>query len=92
MHDHEEQFGFALGHEERAGSDQPRLNEILEDVEAILQEARRATADGPWDSRALRFKKIVFLQLVKLLPDSEGEQPRFEFLDEIDRIERLLAA
>jgi DNA transposition AAA+ family ATPase len=91
MHDHEEQLGFELGGQEPAPG-HPNLSEIREDLAAILAEARQATSDGPWDIRSLRYKKIVFLQLVKLLPDDEGEQLGFDFLGEVERIEALLAA
>jgi hypothetical protein len=91
MHDHEEQLGFQLGREEPVRGE-PRLGEIREDLAAILNEARGATVEGPWDIGTLRYKKIVFLQLVKLLPEEEGEQLGFDFLGEIERIEALLAA
>jgi hypothetical protein len=91
MHDHEEQLGFELGGEEPVLGE-PNLREIREDLAAILDEARGATSVGPWDIRSLRYKKIVFLQLVKLLPDEEGEQLSFDFLGEVERIEALLAA
>jgi hypothetical protein len=91
MQDQEEQLGFELcGDEPIPG--QPNLREIREDLEAILDEARGANSDGPWDASSLRYKKIVFLQLVKLLPEDEGGQLSFDFLEEVERIEALLAA
>lgn len=91
MQDREEQLGFELGGDEAAPG-QPNLREVREDLNAILDEARNATTDGPWDSMALRYKRIVFLQLVQLLPEDEGEQLSFDFLGEVERIEALLAA
>lgn len=91
MYDHEEQLGFELGSDKPVPG-QPNLREIREDLEAILDEARGATSEGPWDAGALRYKKIVFLRLVKLLPDDEGEQLSFNFLEEVERIEAVLAA
>lgn len=91
MHDRDEQLGFELGGDEPVPG-QPNLREIREDLEAILVEARCATSDGPWDTKALRYNKIVFLQLVKLLPGEEGAQLSFEFVRELKRIEQLLAA
>lgn len=91
MHDREEQLGFELGGDDRA-PDFPNLREIREDLDTILDEARHASAEGPWDHHALRYKKIVFLQLVKLLPEEEGAQLSFDFLGELKRIEALLAA
>lgn len=89
MHDGEEQLGFQLG-EVAADPGQPRLNEIREDLAAILAEARGVTEQGPWTHRSLHFKKIVFLQLVRLLPDDEAHQLGFDFLEQVERIETLL--
>lgn len=91
MHDHEEQLGFELGGDDAAPGF-PNLAEVREDLDAILDEARLAPVEKPWDYNVLRFKKIVFLQLAKLLPDAEGEQLSFDFLAECDRIEAMLAA
>ena len=91
MQDNEEQLGFELGGAELAPG-KPNLREVREDLEAILQEARNATVEGPWDAKALRYKKIVFLRLAELLPRGEGEQLSFDFLEELGRIEALLAA
>ena len=91
MNDQEEQLGFELGVEAIA-SGEPNLGEIREDLADLLEQARRATVDGPWDLRALRYNKIVFLRLAQLLPDAEGEQFSFDFLGEVERIETLLAA
>jgi hypothetical protein len=91
MQDHDEQLGFELGCELPV-SGQPNLSEIREDLQSILNEARHVSADGPWDTKALRYNKIVFLRLVKLLPIEEGDQLSFDFLGEVERIEALLAA
>ena len=91
MSDREEQLGFELGGEQPVPG-QPNLHEIREDLSAILDEARAATSDGPWDAGELRYKKIVFLRLVQLLPVEECEQLSFDFLGEVERIEALLAA
>jgi hypothetical protein len=91
MQDQEEQLGFELGGEE-PGPGQPNLREIREDLSAILDEARHADADGPWNPSALRYKRIVFLRLVQLLPEQEAEQLSFDFLAEVQRLEVLLAA
>jgi hypothetical protein len=91
MQQDDEQLGFELGCD-GAAPGQPNLREIREDLESILDEARLASGEGPWDPSALRYKKIVFLQLVKLLPTEEVEQLRFDFLGEVERLEALLAA
>jgi len=91
MGDQEEQLGFELDGD-RPVAGHPDLREVREDLGAILDEARRATSEGPWDANALRYKRVVFLRLAELLPCEEGEQLRFDFLEEIERIEALLAA
>lgn len=60
---------------------------------ALIAEAQRASADGPWDAETLHFKKLMFPHLVSWLPDAaERSQLCFEFAQELERIEALLAA
>lgn len=92
MTEDEEQFGFQLGDESASTAYAPNLVHIREDLITILDEARTGRDVPPWDLRTLRYKKIVFLQMTKLLPDSEAEQLCFEFAKEVERIEALLAA
>ena len=92
MQDQEEQFGFELGEEAPASSYSPKLEEIREDLNGILAQARSVTEESPWDVRTARYKKILFIQMAKWLPEDEGEQFCFEFLAEFERIEALLAA
>lgn len=96
MSDHPEenetQLGFDLGDKPTSGAYEPDLDEIREDLHAILDEARRVTADAPWDERTYRYNKIVFPQMSRWLPDEEAAQLCFEFSREIERIERLMAA
>jgi hypothetical protein len=91
MQDHDEQLGFELGGH-LPNPAEPNLREIREDLQAILAEARSASATGPWNRADVRYKKIVFLRLLELLPSEESEQLSFDFLGEIERIEALLAA
>jgi hypothetical protein len=91
MQEQEEQLGFELGGEEPTPG-QPNLRAIREDLSAILDEARHVTRGDQWDVGKLRYKRIVFLRLVTLLPSDEGEQLNFDFLGEVERIEALLAA
>jgi len=66
---------------------------IRSEAVALIDEARHAGADGPWDAEALRFKKLIFPHLVSWLPDAaERDQLCFEFAQELERIEALLAA
>lgn len=91
MDNPEEQLGFELGGEPPVPGEL-NLSEIREDLKAILDEARGVDSNGPWDASALRYKRIVFLRLVQLLPEEEGGQLSFDFLGEVERIEALLAA
>ena len=91
MQDQEEQLGLELGGEEPVAS-QVNLSEIREDLASILDEVRQVTCDSSWDVGTLRYKKIVFLRLARLLPEAEVEQLSFDFLGEVQRIEALLAA
>lgn len=90
--DNEGQFGFDLGENPGSRSYEPNLAEIREDLQAILDAARHASAATPWDERTYRYNKVVFPQMARWLPDDEAAQLCFEFSVEIERIERLMAA
>jgi hypothetical protein len=92
MDDREEQLGFELGEAPLVTGYSPNLQHVREDLHSILAEARAGVEAPPWDARTFRYKKIVFLQMAKWLPEEEAEQLRFEFMQEADRIEQLLAA
>ena len=92
MDESEEQLGFELGEMPASGSHEPNLGHVREDLNAILQEARSGLNAPPWDARTFRYKKIIFIQLTKWLPEDEAEQLCFEFAKELERIEQLLAA
>ncbi len=92
MQDPEEQLGFALGDDSPTASYAPNLEHIREDLNRLLTEARSATAQSPWDQRTFRYNRIVFVQMSRWLPEAEAEQFCFEFAQEAERIERLLAA
>jgi hypothetical protein len=62
--------------------------ELLE----ILQIAREARDEAPWDRRTHRYHQVVFPQMATWLPEDEAEQLCFEFARELERIEALLAA
>lgn len=85
------QLGFDLGDKLRP-SYEPNLDEIRQDLAAMLDSARRVTAEEPWDDRTFRYNKVVFPQMSRWLPDDERNQLCFEFAREIERIELLLAA
>jgi hypothetical protein len=88
----EDQLGFDLGETPSGGSFQPNLDEIREDLRTILAAARSVSAESPWDERTYRYNKVVFPQMSRWLPDEEAAQLCFEFSQEIERIEALLAA
>lgn len=92
MTDGEQQLGFELGETTATEGYSPNLQHVREDLDSILQEARSGHETPPWDARTLRYKKIVFVQMTKWLPDDEAEQLCFEFAREVERIEQLLAA
>ncbi len=70
----------------------PTADEIREDAAAILASARAVTADNLWDRRTYRYNKVVFPQMTRWLPDEERDQLCFEFFEELERIELLMAA
>ena len=88
----ESQFGFDLGETPSTGSFQPNLDEIREDLGAILAAARSVSVECPWDERTYRYNKVVFPQMSRWLPEEEAIQLCLEFAEELDRIEALLAA
>lgn len=88
----DEQFGFDLGEKPESGSYEPNLDEVREDLHAILTSARNATVHALWDERTLRYNKVVFPQAARWLPDEEAAQLCFAFHREVERIEALMAA
>lgn len=62
--------------------------ELLE----ILRIAREARDTAPWDRRTHRYHQVVFPQMASWLPEDEANQLCFEFTQELERIEQLLAA
>lgn len=62
--------------------------ELLE----ILDLARSAVDQAPWDRRTHRYHQVVFPQMATWLPEDEAAQLCFEFAAELERIEALLAA
>lgn len=90
--DKEDQFGFDLGEKAPSATYEPDRDEIREDLAEILRSARGVTAEAPWDDRTYRYNKIVFIQMARWLPDDEAAQLCFDFRQEIERIEQLMAA
>lgn len=88
-----EQLNFGLSTDDAGDGSLFDAASIRSEAVALIEEARRAGPDGPWDEDTLRFKKLMFPHLVSWLPDeAERAQLCFEFAQEVERIETLLAA
>jgi hypothetical protein len=92
MADSPGQLGFDLGDGPKPIGYEPSLDEVREDLGAILEAARAVTAENLWDLRTYKYNKIVFPQMSRWLPDDERDQLCFEFFRELERIEMLMAA
>jgi len=86
------QLGFDLGEQPKSVGYVPNLAEIREDLAEILASARAVTAESLWDQRTYRYNKVVFPQMSRWLPDDERDQLCFQFFQELERIELLMAA
>lgn len=86
------QLGFDLGEQASAPPFEPDREEVRRELQVVLNEARSALTECPWDERTLQYHKVVFPQMANWLPEDERDQLRFEFAKEIERIELLLAA
>lgn len=85
------QFGLDLGDTQPPQSYEPDPNEIRQELREILEEARGATNAAPWDERTFNYHKVVFPQMANWLPADERDQLRFEFAQQVERIEFLMA-
>lgn len=86
------QLGFDLGNAPPAPSFEPDREEVRRELREILAEAKSAVDECPWDERTFKYHKVVFPQMANWLPEDERDQLRFEFAQEVERIELLLAA
>jgi hypothetical protein len=96
MSDQRDLFGplqFGLGIDDTR-PDPTRIDpqEVRQELMALLELARSARDAAPWDRRTQRFHQVVFPQMARWLPDDEAAQLCFEFAQELERIEALLAA
>jgi hypothetical protein len=66
--------------------------EVRQELMALLEIARAAHIAAPWDRRTQRYHQVVFPQMARWLPEDEAAQLCFEFAQELERIEALLAA
>lgn len=86
------QLGLDLGNSGLAPSYEPDRDEVRRELQEVLAEARSAQEECPWDERTFKYHKVVFPQMANWLPEDERDQLRFEFAQEVERIEMLLAA
>ena len=64
---------------------------VRERLHRIIAEARAAEV-LPWDKQKLGYYRTVVPQMSRWLPDAEGAQLRFEFAEEVKRLELASAA
>jgi hypothetical protein len=86
------QLGFDLGDCRPVQAVEPDRDEILAELTTILQTAKSATDALPWDERTFQYHKVVFPQMAQWLADDARNQLCFEFAQEVERLELLLAA
>ncbi|WBY08626.1 hypothetical protein PIB19_03925 [Sphingomonas sp. 7/4-4] len=86
------QFGLDLGETVAPVSYAPDPAEVRAELIEILDAARSATDEAPWDERTHLYHKVVFPQMAQWLPDDERDQLCFDFAREVERIELLMAA
>lgn len=67
-------------------------DEVRRELVTLLEIARLAHDAAPWDRRTQRYHQVVFPQMARWLPDDEAAQLCFQFAQELERIEALLAA
>lgn len=60
--------------------------QVREELRRILAEARAAQA-MPWDAKRTALYRTIFPQMSNWLPADEGAQLRFEFEEELARLE-----
>jgi len=68
------------------------LEEVRQELRALLEVAKAARDAAPWDRRTHRYHQVVFPQMANWLPDDEAAQLCFQFAQELERIEALLTA
>jgi hypothetical protein len=69
----------------------PDPEKVRAKILRIITEARGAET-LPWDAQRLRFYRTVVPQMSLWLPDEEAAQLRFEFDEEVRRLELASAA
>ena len=88
----QQQLGLDLGDTPSFRPYEPNREEIRLELLGILETARAARYEAPWDERTFRYHSVVFPQMAQWLPDDERDQLCFEFAQEVERISLLMAA
>ena len=86
--------GDLFGHDQPDPSDEehetptyyPDPDEIRAELHKILAEARAAKS-MPWDEARASLYRTIFPQMTNALPEDEGAQLRFQFEEELARLE-----
>ena len=65
----------------------PDPDRIRERLQGLLATARNAS-HMPWNDRDRRMWQVVFPQMANWLPDDEANQLRFEFAQELERLQQ----
>lgn len=65
----------------------PDPDEIRAELQRILAEARAATS-MPWDDDRAALYRVIFPQMTDALPEEEGKQFRFAFMEEMERLKK----
>lgn len=63
----------------------PDPDEVRAELHKILAEARAART-MPWDDSRVSLYRTIFPQMTNCLPQEEGAQLRFEFMQELARL------
>lgn len=64
----------------------PDPDEVRAELHAILAQMR-AAASMPWDDDRASLYRVIFPQMTNALPQDEGAQLRFQFEEELARLE-----
>jgi hypothetical protein len=86
--------GDLFGHDEPDPSDEDHETpvyradpeEVRAELHQILAEARAAKT-MPWDDSRVSLYRTIFPQMTNWLPEEEGAQLRFQFEEELARLE-----
>lgn len=66
----------------------PDPDEVRAELHRILAEARAAQT-MPWDDSRIALYRVIFPQMTAALPEDEGAQLRFAFMQELERLKAV---